>query len=109
MIVWRGRGGIVAAVAFSSLLVSELACRGYFQDDRYYQQHGWPKLVGFFTAAGVVWLLQRNERPEYVEMANRQNVREPILRSQDSLFFVSARFWPLILCCLGMIFYFFRE
>jgi hypothetical protein len=96
MIVWRGRGGIVAAVAFSSLLVSELACRGYFQDDRYYQQHGWPKLVGFFTAAGVVWLLQRN-------------VREPILRSQDSLFFVSARFWPLILCCLGMIFYFFRE
>src|SRR5215469_13358854 len=72
MIVWHGRGAIVAAVAFGCLLVSELICRAYFHDDKYYQQHGWPKLAAFLVAAGVGWLLQRDEHAEVLEVANRQ-------------------------------------
>ena len=109
MIVWHGRGAIVAAVGFGSLLVSELICRAYFHDDRYYQQHGWPKLAGFLVAAGVVWLLQRNRDAEVLEVANRQIEKGPILRRRDSLFFVPVSFWPLILCGLGVVFYFVRE
>ena len=109
MIVWHGRGVIVAAVAYSSLLVSELVCRAYFNDDRYYQQHGWPKLAGFLVAAGIVWFLQRNEPAEAPELANRQITKQPILRPRDSLLFVSVRSWPLILCGLGVVFYFVCE
>jgi len=107
MIVWHGRGAIVAAVAFGSLVVSELVCRA-FRDDSYYQQHGWPKLAGFLVAAGAVWLLQR-QQAEAHEAANCQIRKEPILRPGDSLFFVPVRFWPLILCGLGVVFYFVRE
>ena len=109
MIVWHGRGAIVAAVAFGSLLVSELICRAYFHDDKYYQQHGWPKLAAFLVAAGVGWLLQRDEHAEVLEVANRQVAKEPILRPRDRLFFVPVSFWPLILCGLGVVYYFVRE
>lgn len=109
MIIWHGRGVVVAAVAYGSLLVSELTCRAYFHDEKYYQQHGWPKLAGFLVAAGVVWLLQRNQHSEALETANRQIVKEPILRPRDRLFFVSVSFWPMILCGLGVAFYFVRE
>ena len=109
MIVWHGRGIVVAAVAFGSLLASELACGAYFHDDQYYQHHGWPKLAAFLASSAVVWLLQRSRQSEAFEAANRQPVREPILRARDRLFFVSVSFWPLILCGLGVIFYFVRE
>src|SRR4029453_1633587 len=100
MIGWHGRGIIVAAVAFGSLLLSEFISEAYFHDDRYYQQHGWPKLVGFLVAAGIVWLLQGKHDSEAPEVANRQIKKEPVLRPGDRFFFVSVSFWPLILCGL---------
>jgi hypothetical protein len=108
MIIWHGRGAVIAAVAFGSLLASELICRAYFHDNTYYQQHGWPKLAAFLVAAGVVWFLQRKQA-EALEVANRHVSKEPVLRPRDRLFFVPVSYWPLILCALGVIFYFVRE
>ena len=42
MIVWRGRGILVAIITFVCLLITELLTRFFFRNNTYYQQHRWP-------------------------------------------------------------------
>ena len=105
MIIWRGRGVLVAIITFGCLLTTELLTRSYFHDNTYYQQHGWPKLAGFLVAASLVWWLSRRD-----DSAGDQPVtREPLLREQDTLFLISVRYWPRVLCVLAFVFYFVRS
>jgi hypothetical protein len=99
MIIWQGRGIFVAIITFGCLLVTELLTRSLLHDNRYYQQHGWPKLAGFLIAAGLVWWLSRREADD---CAGPQNpTRQSFFRERDTLFLISVRYWPLILCVLG--------
>jgi len=107
MIVWRGRGGLVAIIAFGCLVATELLTRWMFHDDNYYQQHGWPKLISLLVAAGLVWRLSYREGDEYT-ITNPEK-RNPLLREQDTLFHISVKYWPGILCVLGLISYFIRS
>jgi len=111
MIVWRGRGILIVLIAFGCLLVAELLTRAGFHDDTYYQQHGWPKLVGFLVAACVIWCMLPRRESEVSAGPGFQSgtTRESVLREQDRLFFVPARYWPAILCVLGVVFYFVRD
>src|SRR5690242_5020338 len=106
MIIWHGRGFLIAIVGFGSLLVMELLTRAWFHDDTYYQKHGWPMLVGFLVAAGFIWLLARSRTTEvYPESSQDSPMNTSVLREQDRLFFISARHWPLILGILGVVCY----
>jgi hypothetical protein len=109
MIIWRGRGVLVAIIAFGCLLVIEVITRAWFHDDTYYQQHGWPKLAGFLVAALIVWWLSGSSGSEDTSTPAVQGTTEPVLRRQDQLFFISVRYWPLLLCVLGVVFYFVRD
>jgi hypothetical protein len=111
MIIWRGRGILVAVIAFGCLLVTELFTRAYFHDETYYQQHGWPKLGGFLVAAGLVWLLLPRHETDILTSAESipKQATGSIMKEQDQLFFISVRFWPPILCALGVVFYFVRD
>jgi hypothetical protein len=107
MIVWRGRGFLVAIITFGCLLVTELLTRSFYHDNTYYQRNGWPKLAAFLVAAILVWRLSRRERRDSVGV--QPVTGEPLLREQDSLFFISVRYWPRILCVLAFVFYFVRS
>ena len=107
MIVWRGRGIFVAIITFVCLLVTELLTRFFFHTHTYYQQYGWPKLAGFLVAAALVWSLSQRKRDDLSGIQNA--IREPLLREQDTLFHISVRYWPRILCVLGVVFYFVRS
>jgi hypothetical protein len=52
MIIWRGKGIVVALLAFGCLVVSELITRAVFGDEKYYQTHGWPMLGAFGLLQG---------------------------------------------------------
>ena len=104
MIVWRGRGFWVGAVGFGCLVGSELLTRHLFHDDSYYQTHGWPKLLGFLAAAGIVWRMSHGEANEYA--VPQQVSEEPFLRGQDTFLHIPVRHWPAILCILGVVFFF---
>jgi hypothetical protein len=104
MIVWRGRGILIAIITFGCLLITELLTRTFYRDNTNYQQHGWPKLIGFLVAAGLVWQMSLFEREDSVSAENATG----IFREQDSLFHISVRYWPRILCGLGIVFYFVR-
>jgi|SRR5579863_3615190 len=106
MIVWRGRGILVAIITFVCLLVTELLTRFFFRNNTYYQQYGWPKLSGFLVAAALVWSLSRHKGDD--PRGIQDLTREPLLRKQDTLFHIPVRNWPPILCVLGIIFYFVR-
>ena len=108
MIVWNGRGGVVAAIAFGCLLGSEILSESYFHDDTYYQQHGWPKLAGFLVAAGLGWWLQHSSEHDGILSVDQATPlrKPPFLRRSDGLFFIPVRLWPAILCVLGVIFFF---
>jgi hypothetical protein len=94
LIASRGRGWLIAGISFACLLATEVCTRLCFHDDSYYQRHGWPKLAAFLIAAGLVWsLLPHGEGEGFV------------FRQNDTLFLVPARFWPVILCTLGLVFY----
>lgn len=123
MIIFRGRGIVVAGIAVACLLAAEVYTRARFHDDNYYQQHGWPKLAAFALAALVTWWLspQPGTSPQALQSPEtgistpslmntptapeRSSFRVGFFRPQDSLFFVPVRFWPLILCALGVLFY----
>jgi hypothetical protein len=110
MIVWRGRGIVVAVIAFGCLIFVEIATRLRFRDQRYYQTHGWPKLVGFWMAASLVfafrsWLGDMQGRT----LIDKETGQEVNMISKSSLFLIPVRFWPVILIALGVVFFFVRE
>jgi len=107
MIIWRGRGYLVAIIAFGCLLISESLTRFFYHDKTYYQQHGWPKLAAFLLAAGLVWRLSRREGQDSIGV--QPLTRKTLLREQDSLFFVPVKYWPRVLCVLAFVFYFVRS
>lgn len=123
MIVYRGRGILIAIIAFACLIAAEFYTRSRFHSDHYYQQHGWPKLAAFAVAALIIWWLSpQSAAPAQSPSAEaalmtpslmnappapeRSPFRLDFFRPQDSLFFIPVRFWPLILCLLGVLFYF---
>ena len=106
MIVWRGRGILVAIITFGCLLLTELLTRFFFHDNTYYQQQGWPKLAGFLVAAGLVYWLSSREGDDPTGVQDGK--RESLLREQDTLFHISVKYWPRILCVLGVVFYFIK-
>lgn len=110
MIVWRGRGIVIALIAFACLVFAELFTRSMFVDRRYYQVHGWPKLAGFWLAAALVYSLRSwlgGGRESW--SVDSETGKEMKHSEEDSLFHVRVRFWPLILVGLGVVFFFVHD
>jgi hypothetical protein len=107
MIIWRGRGIFIALIAFVCLILVELGTEAIFRDDTYYQEYGWPRLVGFGVAAALVYLLRGwfgvgQERT----LIDKETSQEVQVDMESSLLFVPARYWPFILLILGVVFTF---
>ncbi len=109
MVISSGRGGLIAVYTFGFLLASDFATGRYFRDERYYQNHGWPKLAAFIAAAAITWSLSIKRRGEISAASPNPPLKDGFLGTEDALFFIQARYWPLILCGLGVIFYFYKE
>jgi hypothetical protein len=110
MIIWSGRGFLVAVIAFGCLFATELLTEKYFGDDAYYQRNGWPKLAGFLIAGAIVWWMGvrwRDKRARTV--IDKQTGREFVIERKDALFFIPMHYWGPILCVLGVVFFFVRE
>src|ERR1700756_4769542 len=102
MIIYRGRGFLVAVIAFGCLLVTELFTRSHFHDDAYYKHHGLPKLAGLVVAAAIVWLLGPRHSNETSIGVENIPPAASLLRDQDTFFFIPLSIgrsfcvdWPL--------------
>jgi hypothetical protein len=123
MIIHQGRGVLIAIITFLCLLAAEAFTRTHFHDNGYYQQHPWPKLAACLVAAALVWWLspRKNQAaatpPEQSWLVSHSQglpATEPeasalkvtLFRDSDSLFFIRVKYWPALLCLLGVVLYF---
>ena len=109
MIIWRGKGILIAIALAACLLLSDALTAHFFSDSKYYATHGWPKLLGFWVAAAILWALSYRRKPDESIGVEEQEPKYPFLEDEDSLFFIPARFWPIIFGVLGIIFYFVND
>jgi hypothetical protein len=110
MIIWSGWGFLVAVITFGCALLGEVVTEAAAHDDRYYQNHGWPKLAAFLVAAAIVWPLGRllNRKQTERELVDPATGQRVLLQSGGghSLFFVPVQYWAPILVALGVVFLF---
>ena len=60
LLVWRGWGILILAfLGRAASAVTQLGVNAAMQDGKYYQAHGWPKVLGFWLAAAVCWPIGR--------------------------------------------------
>lgn len=104
MIIWQGAGFIVAVVAIVMLVLTELSVESLFADEKYYQAHGWPKLVALALAGFIVLLIGKylNGRGGKV-LIEKDTGREVLMKARHSLFFINVEYWGYILIALGLI------
>ena len=105
--IWSGLGCLVAVITFGCLLATEYLVEAAFQDDDYYQAHGWPKLVGFLVAAGITWVLGQHLRGRQGRvLIDPETGARVIVGRNHTFFFIPVEYWPPILLVLGMVFSF---
>lgn len=95
---------MIALIAFGCLVLAELFTRRVFTDSNYYQNHGWPKLAGFWLAAALVytfrsWLGVGKERT-LIDKATGQEVKTSL---EGTLLLIPAHYWPPILFGAGLL------
>ena len=102
-LIASGRGYLVPLVTFCCALVMELLVRAVFHDERYYQTHGWPILLAMVVAALIVHLFSRGaiEQRDLRDIATGELVT---VEYNHRFLFVHIRYWPAILCGLGVFF-----
>ena len=107
MMISSGAGFIVVVIAFIMLFLSELSVEYLFNDDSYYQDHGWPKSLAFFTAGCLVLLIGRYLNDTDVKVyIEKDTGKEVIIKKSHSLFFISVWYWGYILLGLAVAFLF---
>jgi hypothetical protein len=105
----RGRGFLIVIVIALSLSLSDWIASIHFHDKDYYAQHGWPKLIAFWIAAGIVQLMLPKKTDEMLGFASQTKENSSVLRERDSLLLIPAKYWPGVLVATGMVFYFVRS
>jgi hypothetical protein len=107
MIIWSGLGLVVPGIAFVCFLFTQITIGSIFNDEKYYTQHGWPKLLAFLVAAGLVGLvgslLSKRGSKVYIEKATGKEI---VMGRNDSFFFIPVLYWAPLLVILGFVFLF---
>jgi hypothetical protein len=109
VLMWSGRGWIIAVITFACLLASDYLTSLRFSEPQYYANHGWPKLTAFWLAALIVqWLVYHKKEELTLEQTLDQETEpyHPVLGNEDKLFLVPSQYWPMILFVVGILFYF---
>jgi len=102
IVVHRGRGGLIAVIAFVGMTLADFLSAAYFHNPNFYAQNGWPKLAACWFAAAIVWWLLPHRQEEVLGATGQAEQKPSILRDQDSLFWIPAKHWPLLLFVLGI-------
>ena len=102
MLVWNGKGYLVAVIAFVAAFGAEYLSEAYFADQTYYQTHGWPLAAALVVAGIISWILG-----SYLRGKNSRTVidkatgQEMTIGGEDALFFIPMRYWGPILALVG--------
>ena len=103
MLIWNGKGYLVAVAAFISALGAEYLSESYFADQNYYQAHGWPLAAALLAAGIISWFLGSYLHGQGQPHGDRQgDGTGNDVGGDDALFFVPMRYWGPILAAAAV-------
>lgn len=98
MIIWEGRGYLIAAVVFGSALTVQITTDGITGDRDFYRQNPWPIPFALAIAGGAIQLMQESLFKDRDRLTtDRSTGLEVWGKTRDSLFFIPAKIWPRVL------------
>jgi hypothetical protein len=107
MIIWRGLGFLVAIISFLCLVLAEAIVESIYNNESYYQDHGWPAATGLVIAAAILWPLGRKLNQEKAKvLVDKETGEELILEKHHDFFFIRMEYWAPILIVIGIVFIF---
>jgi hypothetical protein len=89
MIIWTGRGYLVAVVVFIASLLMEMVTEAATGNDEFYQQHPLAFPSALLLAAGIIFAINR------LAVASDSG--------RHTLFFIPMKWWPIIIAALAVI------
>ena len=98
MLIWNGKGYLVAVATFIAALAAEYLSESYLDDQTYFQTHGWP-LSAALSAAGIfAWFAGSYLRGKGSRtVIDKATGKEMTIGGDDALFFIPMRYWGPIL------------
>jgi hypothetical protein len=104
MIIWSGKGFLVAVFVFGCSLIANLITNTLTGGDLYWEQRRWPLGTSLLASATLSWMVGEASRRKHERvLIDRETGREVRLNEGDhSLFFVPMQWWGPILAVLGV-------
>jgi hypothetical protein len=104
MIIWSGKGFLVAVFVFGCSLIANLITNNVSGGELYWEQHRWPFGASLLVSAMLTWFVgdawRRKQERVLIDRETGQEVR--INEGDHSLFFVPMHWWGPILAALGV-------
>ena len=98
MLIWNGKGYLVAVATFIAALGAEYLSESYFADQTYFQTHGWPLAAAFSVAGIFAWFAGSYLRGKGSRtVMDKATGKEMTIGGDDALFFIPMRYWGPIL------------
>jgi hypothetical protein len=103
MIIWSGKGYLVAVFVFGSSLIANLITNTVSGGSTYWDTHRWPLALALVAAGGFCWALGTNLRSQGVRRLIDPATNQEVLLEQanHSLFFIRMHVWGPILCVIA--------
>lgn len=103
MIIWSRFGIFAPIIAFASLVLTEYSVEMLFDDQNYYQEHGWPKFLALLIAGSLCFSLGQalNKKKSKIYI-DKETGEEIVVKKRHTFFFISIEYWAIIFPILGM-------
>jgi hypothetical protein len=99
VIIWTGKGYLVAVFVFGCSLVANLAANAVSGDEVFWEQHRWPFAVSLIASGALSSIVGNVLRRKGTRTLIDPQTNEEVLleRSHHSLFFIRMHHWGPIL------------
>ena len=102
MIIWTGKGFLIAIFVFGCSLAANLITNGTTGGEVYWESHKWPLGIAMLVAAAISWPVgQYLANKDGRTLVDKATGEEVLVGGDHSLFFIKVRWWGPILCVLG--------
>ncbi len=105
MVVWTGFGFLIAIIGFGALIGTEIVIENIAGNESFYQDDLWVIFFGMVVAAAITHFLNKTILlPKSKVVLDKETKEEILLRNEHSLFFIAAKWWPVIFIGIGVVF-----
>ena len=110
MIIWQGKGYLVAVIVFLSSLIMQLLTNYITHNDSYYKEAPLPLTLALLIAGMIIMVIDRFYLNEKVQvLIDKSSGEEVQITKTHTLFFIPFKYWPYILFVIAVGVFYFRS